>query len=95
MRSLRRTCCGTPAALPWPMLAMTHAPCRRTLVAAIFSTRFGTLSWRRANSRISGGDGPSHPAGNDRGARLTQKARRAGWEPRQTRANARAAVALP
>ena len=49
-----RTCCGTPAATPWPTRGTTRAPCKPILATATSSTPCGTLSYRRRGSRIFG-----------------------------------------
>jgi len=49
-----RTCCGTPAALHWPIRDPIRGLYRPTWGTRISSTRCGTPSWRRTGSRTSG-----------------------------------------
>jgi hypothetical protein len=56
-----RTCCGTPAATPWPMRGTTRGRCKHGSATRTSNTRSGTPSWRRIGSRISGDRAPRDP----------------------------------
>jgi hypothetical protein len=51
-----RTCCGTPAALPWPTRGTTRDRCKPTSGTKTFSTRSVIPTWRRAGLKTSGAD---------------------------------------
>jgi hypothetical protein len=52
-----RTCCGMAAAMPWRTRATTHGRYRPGSATRTSSTRLGTPSWRRIDSRTSGANG--------------------------------------
>ena len=57
LRSIR-TCCGTPAASSWPMMATTPARCRPISATGTSSTQFAIPSWRATDSETSGDSQP-------------------------------------
>jgi hypothetical protein len=49
-----RTCCGTPAATPWPMPGTTRGRCRPGSGTRTSSTQCAIPNWRRIGSSTSG-----------------------------------------